>query len=109
MALAGPKTFMKSTRRSSLPNLAVTNAARNPTHEDISAAAHLLWIEKGRPDGQDDEIWLEAERRLRLGLPAQRVAAGDPLAGANVGNTEQAMDDLDDLYPGSGGGATTSL
>ncbi len=100
---------MKSNRRSVLPSTAVTAAARNPTHEDISAAAQLLWIEKGRPEGQDDEIWLESERRLRFGLPAKRQAAGDPLAGANVGNTETAMDDLDDLYPGSSQGASTSL
>jgi len=100
---------MKSTRRTALPNLPVTPAARNPTHGDISAAAHLLWIERGRPDGQDDEIWLEAERRLRPGTSAGRPASGAGLGGPNVGNTETAMDELDELYPGSGGRASTAL
>jgi hypothetical protein len=100
---------MKSTRHSTLQSAAATVAGRNPTHEDISAAAQLLWIEKGRPEGQDDEIWLEAERRLRLGLPAQRRATEDSWGGGNVGNTETAMAELDNLYPSSDDRATTSL
>src|SRR4051812_24285892 len=35
-----------------------------PTHEDITQRARELWESKGSPQGQDDEIWLEAEQQL---------------------------------------------
>jgi hypothetical protein len=35
-----------------------------PTHDQIAKAAYFLWIEKGRPNGRDREIWAEAEKRL---------------------------------------------
>jgi hypothetical protein len=35
-----------------------------PTHEEITRQAETLWLDKGRPTGCDDEIWLEAEREL---------------------------------------------
>jgi hypothetical protein len=77
------------------------SSAAAPTHEAVSAAAQLLWIERGRPDNQDEAIWLEAERRLRT------PAAGRTWSGS--GNTESAMDELDDLYPGGSGDVRTSL
>ena len=41
--------------------------ARVPTHDEISARARTLWESKGRPAGQDNEIWLEAEAQLKKG------------------------------------------
>ena len=38
-----------------------------PSHEDISIAAHSLWKDRGCPAGIDTDIWLEAERQLRRG------------------------------------------
>ena len=38
-----------------------------PSHDDISIAAHSLWKDRGCPAGIDTEIWFEAERRLRRG------------------------------------------
>ncbi|MFN0067720.1 MAG: DUF2934 domain-containing protein [Limisphaerales bacterium] len=35
-----------------------------PTHEQISAAAYQLYLEKGRRDGHDLEDWYHAERLL---------------------------------------------
>ncbi len=35
-----------------------------PTHEAISGMARQIWMERGRPAGQDEAIWLEAEQRL---------------------------------------------
>jgi hypothetical protein len=40
----------------------------DPTHEQISALAHEIWLERGSPEGSDVDIWLEAERQLR-GVP----------------------------------------
>ncbi len=34
------------------------------THDQISACARRVWEKKGRPEGQDRDIWLETERRL---------------------------------------------
>jgi hypothetical protein len=35
-----------------------------PTHDEISLEAQKLWQNRGCPDGCDNEIWLEAERKL---------------------------------------------
>jgi hypothetical protein len=35
------------------------------THEEISERARQVWEARGRPDGQDDSIWFEAEKELR--------------------------------------------
>lgn len=36
----------------------------SPSEEDIRARAHQLWVKRGRPQGEDDVLWLEAEREL---------------------------------------------
>jgi hypothetical protein len=41
-----------------------------PSHAEIAQCARELWANSGRPVGRDDEIWLEAERRL---ISAQRA------------------------------------
>ena len=35
------------------------------THEEISRRAYTLWMEKGCPDGTDEENWFRAENELR--------------------------------------------
>ena len=37
-----------------------------PSHEDIAALAHELWIAWGRTDVAAEEDWFEAERQLRV-------------------------------------------
>jgi quinol monooxygenase YgiN len=44
-----------------------TSSRPDPTREEIAAAAHTLWEKRGCPYSQDEEIWLEAESRLRSG------------------------------------------
>ena len=36
-----------------------------PSHDEIAERAHTIWIQAGRPDGQDLEHWLQAESELR--------------------------------------------
>jgi hypothetical protein len=36
----------------------------HPTHEEIAQQAERLWQDRGCPQGQDEEIWLEAENQL---------------------------------------------
>jgi hypothetical protein len=37
-------------------------------HKAIQVRAYFLWLEAGRPDGQDVLHWLEAEAEAELGL-----------------------------------------
>jgi len=36
-----------------------------PTHEQIAARAHELYVRSGHQHGRETEFWLEAERQLR--------------------------------------------
>ncbi len=47
---------------------------RQIAHDQISARAERLWSERGRPSGQDDAIWLEAESLLQAEAESQPVA-----------------------------------
>lgn len=38
--------------------------SNSPLREDVAHRAHIIWEERGRPEGHDVEIWLEAERQL---------------------------------------------
>jgi hypothetical protein len=38
-----------------------------PVHEAISSRARELWVDRGRPENQDEAIWLEAEAQLVAG------------------------------------------
>jgi len=35
-----------------------------PTHQEIAALAHELWVERGSPEGSAEEDWLKAEEQL---------------------------------------------
>jgi hypothetical protein len=37
-------------------------------HKAIQVRAYFLWLEAGRPDGQDVLHWLQAEAEAELGL-----------------------------------------
>lgn len=50
--------------------------ASYPSQETISQRARELWEHYGRPDGRDNEIWLEAERQL-LGVDSQVEGSGN--------------------------------
>jgi hypothetical protein len=46
------------------PSSATPVADLAPSHAEIEQCARELWTNSGRPDGRDEVIWLEAERRL---------------------------------------------
>ncbi len=46
------------------PNSVIDLPSRPVTHAEISTRAQVIWEQRGRPRGVDDEIWLEAERQL---------------------------------------------
>jgi hypothetical protein len=58
----------------------------DPTYDEISERARDLWQSRGKPAGQDTEIWLAAEQELRSRSakpPAQNANLTDaaPAAG----------------------------
>jgi hypothetical protein len=52
-----------------------------PTHEEITRYAYKLWLKLGKPEGQADVIWLDAERRL---LSECDVRAAEAAAASRV-------------------------
>lgn len=53
------------------PAPVVVNEARPPArlpHDKVAARAAEIWHRKGRPHGQDEQNWLEAEAELRAEL-----------------------------------------
>jgi len=54
--------------RGSSEPLAVRTGTSAPvvlTHEQIARRARAIWEAKGRPTGQDERIWHEAEAQLK--------------------------------------------
>jgi hypothetical protein len=49
----------------------------DPTHAEISARAHAIWLARGGTPGRSLDDWLQAERELRGGA-APRVGATVP-------------------------------
>jgi len=68
----------------------------NYSHESISARAKVLWERRGRPDGQDDEIWYEAERHLRDSSLARADDARFANSGALLNGDAEPNDELDE-------------
>jgi hypothetical protein len=66
----------------------LTPSAPRHSYDEIAACARSIWLEKGRPDGRDEEIWFEAERRLKNGSAsvADRRAFADPAELMNPDN-----------------------
>jgi len=54
---------MKSKKKFT-PSHSLVNAIRVPTHDEIAVRAKIIWEERGCIEGQDTEIWLEAEWQL---------------------------------------------
>jgi hypothetical protein len=67
-----------------------------PTHDDISAYARAHWEKSGRPVGRDTEIWLEAERRLRLGANEDALADTRAILGESTGSIEDRLEPFGD-------------
>jgi hypothetical protein len=44
---------------------AATATLAAPTREQIALRARVIWEQRGCPQGQDEQIWLEAERQLK--------------------------------------------
>ena len=68
---------MKS-RGAHQPNSPMNNETdHTPTHQEIAALAQRIYEEEGRPEGQAEAHWHEAERRLREHSEGVVVAGPD--------------------------------
>jgi len=59
-----------------------TKVYREPTHDEITARAHQIYLAEGRPEGRATEHWLKAEALLI----AERKAEAGPSAGKTPAN-----------------------
>lgn len=66
--------------------------------EEIARRAYAIWEERGRPEGQSDECWLEAERELvSSGEPRHERsrAEAERFRGADRSSSETGISNLD--------------
>jgi Protein of unknown function (DUF2934) len=70
------------THMNTLPVTAATATNFSPSHDEISQCARKLWTESGQPEGRDQAIWFEAERRLISERRAPLMPAAVPQATA---------------------------
>jgi len=49
-----------------------------PTEDQIRIRAHKLWEQAGKPEGQEDEFWHQAERELQETEELREVAHEPP-------------------------------
>ncbi|MBR0831510.1 DUF2934 domain-containing protein [Bradyrhizobium manausense] len=47
--------------------------------QDVRKRAHELWEEAGKPQGREQEFWLEAERQLREAMVQHELKTPDTL------------------------------
>lgn len=84
-----------------------------PTHEQIAALAHAIWIDRGRPEGRELDNWLEAERQLK-GEVHTPLAADDIPADAGALEPDASLEgkverELDRMRPAGDPRSPTSL
>lgn len=71
-----PKPRAKeNTMARELPKPALPKTGMGPTHEEIAQRAYQIFVERGRPEGRDQEHWLEAEAQLTA-TRQQQLSAG---------------------------------
>jgi hypothetical protein len=59
-----------------MTNTMISSGSETQVSQDaISERARTLWLERGQPSGQDEAIWLQAERELREQAAAQSAPA----------------------------------
>lgn len=68
--------------------------SRVPSFEDISRRAYELWEKDGRPEGNEQRHWFQAERELSRGdrsrpIPAQSAAAAPAVPGPAQSSSRQ--------------------
>jgi hypothetical protein len=73
----------------------------NPTHSEIATQAQIIWELRGRPEGQDQAIWLTAEHELRYDRKLQFSATRDRASALQHldEKSDAVQKELSELFP----------
>ena len=73
----------------------------NPTHSEIATQAQIIWELRGRPEGQDQAIWLTAEHELRYDRKLHFAATRDRASALQHVDTKSdaVQKELSELFP----------
>jgi Protein of unknown function (DUF2934) len=61
-----------------------TQSAGKPTHEQVAERAYQIFVERGRPEGRDQEHWFEAEEQLIAATQQQGGSSLSAIASRSV-------------------------
>jgi hypothetical protein len=73
----------------------------NPTHSEIATQAQIIWELRGRPEGQDQAIWLTAEHELRYDRKLHFAATRDRASALQHldAKSDAVQKELSELFP----------
>lgn len=73
----------------------------HPTHSEIATQAQIIWELRGRPEGQDQSIWLTAEQELRYDRRLNFAATRDRASALQHldAKSDAVQKELSELFP----------
>ena len=73
----------------------------HPTHSEIATQAQVIWALRGRPEGQDQAIWLTAEQELRYDRKLNFAATRDRASALQHldAKSDAVQKELSELFP----------
>ena len=78
-----------------------TTHRNHPTHSEIATQAQIIWELRGRPEGQDQTIWLTAEQELRYDRKLTVAATRDRASALQHldARSDAVQKELSELFP----------
>lgn len=78
-----------------------TTHKNHPTHSEIATQAQIIWALRGRPEGQDQAIWLTAEQELRYDRKLNFAATRDRASALQHldAKSDAVQKELSELFP----------
>jgi len=78
-----------------------TTHKNHPTHSEIATQAQIIWELRGRPEGQDQAIWLTAEQELRYDRKLNVAATRDRASALQHldARSDAVQKELSELFP----------
>ena len=73
----------------------------HPSHSEIATQAQIIWELRGRPEGQDQAIWLTAEQELRYDRKLNFAATRDRASALQNldAKSDAVQKELSELFP----------
>ena len=78
-----------------------TTHKNHPSHSEIATQAQIIWELRGRPEGQDQAIWLTAEQELRYDRKLIFAATRDRASALQHldAKSDAVQKELSELFP----------